>query len=320
VALKWLRIVALCLAGGACAAQTPGLKAGADLLQRGEVQKAIAELKAAIALQPDSAAGHMLLGQAYLAQRSLGLVAEAKAELQQALDLDPTLFWARFYLARVYLDLGRYDRAQAELEQGLKERPNVAHFLALLGEVHRKLGSPETSLDLNRKALGIDPALSPAHYHRALAYMDLKKDDEAIGELEAATGSKHVAPDMCLTLGSLYLKKRRFKDAEAITRRGVELDPSRSEGYLNLAQLHNVQGQSDKALAALKQALPPGKTFPTSPYYQQVQADIFFERGRAYQAKRMAREAIEAYSASLAVDPSRVEAQRRLGEVRAGRR
>jgi tetratricopeptide (TPR) repeat protein len=306
-------------------AQTTGeaaahLKAGAAFLQRGEAVQAVAELKAAIALQPDSAAGHMLLGQAYLAQRSLGLVAEAKAELQQALDIDPTLFWARFYLARVYMDLGRYDRAQSELEKGLAERPKVAHFIALLGEVKRKLGSPEASLELNAKALAIDPALSPAHYHRALAYMDLKRDDEAIAELETATQSKYVAGDMCLTLGSLYMRKRRYKEAENICKRGIQLDPSRSEGYLNLAQLYNAQGQSDKALAALKQALPPGKTFPTSPYFQQVQADIFFERGRAYQAKKMTGEAMEAYSMTLAVDPGREEAQRRLAELRSARR
>jgi tetratricopeptide (TPR) repeat protein len=316
-----LRIAALCLvATAAGAAQTTGeaavhLKAGADHLQRGEVARAIAELKSAVALQPESAAAHMLLGQAYVAQRSLGMVAEAKAEFQQALDIDPTLFWARFYLARVYMDLGRYDKAKQELEHGLKDRPNVPHFIALLGEVKRKLGDPEASLDLNGKALAIDPSLSPAHYHRALAYMDLKRDDDAIRELEAATGSQHVAPDMCLTLGSLYLKKRRYKEAEAIVGRGIELDPSRSEGYLNLAQLYNTQGRSDKALASLKQAMPPGKTFPTSPYYQQVQADISFERGRAYQAKKRAAEAIEAYSMSLSVDPSRAEAHRRLAEI-----
>src|SRR5947208_3165763 len=73
----------------------------------------------------------MLMGQAYLALRSAGMIAEAKAELQQALNLDPDLFWARFYLARVYIDVGRNDKAKEELERGLVQRPNVPHFLAL---------------------------------------------------------------------------------------------------------------------------------------------------------------------------------------------
>ena len=292
------------------------LKTGSAHLQRGEAEQAVREFKTAVALEPQSAAAHMLLGQAYLALRSLSLIAEAKAELQQALDLDPELFWARFYLARVYMDLGRYDRAKQELEFGLKSRPNVAHFLSLLGEVNRKLGSPGTSLDLNRKALEADPAMTTAHYHMALAYMDLNKDEDAIRELESSTRSKYVAPDMCLTLGSLYLKKRRYRDAEEIVKRGIALDPSRSEGHLNLAQLYNATGANDRALAELKLAMPEGKSFPTSPYYQQLQADIHFEKGRAYQARRMPAQAIQAYQDCLSIDPNRTEAQRRLAELR----
>ena len=42
----------------------------------------------------------------------------AKAELQEALNLNPNLLWARFYLAKVYIDLGKYDRAREELQRG----------------------------------------------------------------------------------------------------------------------------------------------------------------------------------------------------------
>ena len=48
----------------------------------------------------------MLLGLTYLAQGSTAMIADAKAELQQALDLDAELLWARFYLARLYFDQG----------------------------------------------------------------------------------------------------------------------------------------------------------------------------------------------------------------------
>lgn len=288
------------------------LKVGADLLQRGEVDSAIRELKAAIALDPQFASGHMLLGQAYLAQHSVSMIAEAKAELQQALDLDPTLLWARFYLAKVYIDLGQNDRAKKELERGLAMRPNVPHFLALLGEVNRKLGHPEISLELNRKALEADPQMTPAHYHMALAYMDLNNEDQAISALEKSVQSPYVAPDMYLTLGSLYTRQKRYREAEDMGEKAIALDPSRPEGHVRLAQLYNVQGASDRALAELKLALPEGKSYPTTAYYQQLHADVFFEQGRAYQAKRLARPAIQAYLQALAYDPGRGEAHRQL--------
>ncbi len=290
------------------------LKAGAAHLDRGEAEEAVAELKAAVALDPESAAAHMLLGRAYLARRLVGLLAEAKAEFQQALAIDPTLLWARFYLARVHLDMGRSDKAKEELEKGLQLKPNVPHFLSLLGETERKLGNYAASLELHKKALEVDPAMNAAHYYAGLTYMDLKNDDEAIREFERAIDSKFVAPEMYLTLGSLYTKRRRFAEAESVCKRAIALDPSRPEGYLNMGMLYNVQGASDKALAALRQALE-GKSFPTSPYYQSLQADVFFEIGRAQQARRSATEAIAAYQRSLDYDPNRADTHRRLAEL-----
>ncbi len=290
------------------------LQAGADHLQRGETEQAIRELKRALALDSRSAAGHLLLGQAYLAMRSIGLVAEAKAELQQALDIDPTLLWAHFYLAKVYLDQGRYDRAKEELESGLQQRPNVPHFLSLLGETHRKQGNPELAIQLNQEALKHDPNLTPAYYYIGLAYMDLKKEDQAISALEQAIASPYVAPEMYLTLGSLYARKKRFQEGEELCKKAVALDPSRPEGHINLAQLYNTRGASDQALQELKLAMD-GKSFPTSPYYQQLQADAFYETGRAYQAKQMTSDALRAYRTALELNPNEARTHRQLAEL-----
>jgi tetratricopeptide (TPR) repeat protein len=288
------------------------LKSCSDSLQNNQAQQAVRECKLAAGLDGRSAAAHQLLGQAYLALRSASMIAEAKAELQQALDLDPTLVWARFYLAKVYLDTGRPDKAKAELERALDTRPGVAHFLSLMGEAERKLGRPETALIWHRKALAADPKMNTVHYYAALAYMDLKKDDDAIAELEASIQSPFVAPELYLTLGSLYTQRKRYREAEDLCRKAIAHAPARSESYLNLAQLYNAQGLGGKALDALHQALPPGKTFPTSPYYQELQADIHFEFGRAYAAKGNPREAIAAYLRCLAMDDNRAAAHRKL--------
>jgi tetratricopeptide (TPR) repeat protein len=290
------------------------LRIGADHLQRGEIEQAVRELKRVLALNPLSAAGHMLLGQAYLAQRSISMVAEAKAELQQALDIDPSLLWAHFYLAKVYVDLGQFDKAKRELEDGLDMRPDVPHFLSLLGEVERKLGHPEISIKLNQRALQADPAMTPAYYYMGLAYMDLKKQDEAIAVLESSLKSPYVAPEMYLTLGSLYARKKRYQEGEELCKKAVALDPSRPEGHVNLAQLYNIKGASDQALQELKLALE-GKSFPSTSYYQQLQADAYFETGRAYQTKRMTAQAIQAYSTALAFNPNEGRTHRELADL-----
>jgi tetratricopeptide (TPR) repeat protein len=290
------------------------LKSGAASLQRGETEQAVRELKRALALDPQSAAGHMLLGQAYLGLRSVSMIAEAKAELQQALDIDPTLLWARFYLAKVHMDLGRYDRAQEELEAGLQARPNVPHFLSLLGEVHRKLGNPSLAIELNRQALRLDPSLTPAFYYIGLAHMDLKEEDKAIAALESSINSPYVAPEMYLTLGSLYAGRKRYEEGEELCRKAVALDPSRPEAHVNLAQLYNLRGASDKALHELKLALE-GRSFPSTSYYQQLQADAFFEMGRAFLAKGQAKESIQPYLTALEFNPNEARVHRGLADA-----
>jgi tetratricopeptide (TPR) repeat protein len=317
-----LRVATVLLASGLTWAQAPRadsqgaqLGAAAQHLQQGNAEQAIRECKAVLAADPRSAPAHMLLGLAYLAQRSVAMVAEAKAELQQALDLDPELLWARFYLARLYLDQGLSEKAQDQLERGLKQSPGLPHFLSLLGEVRRKLGDPAASLELNHKALEADPTMSPAHYFLALAYLDLKQEQAAITELEKAIHSPSVTPEMYNALASLYLKKRQFAEAEDSCRKAIALDPSRPDAYLNLARVYNAQHASDQALEALRAALPAGREFPVTEYYQGLQADLAVERGAAYTAKKMYARAIDEYTRALDFDPRRAVIHRRLAEL-----
>jgi tetratricopeptide (TPR) repeat protein len=315
VTIAWLAMVgAMAIpAGGQGAAQQ--LQAASEYLQHGDVRQAIRECKVVLSADPRSAPAHLLLGQAYLAQGETAMLAEAKAELQQALDLDPSLLWAHFYLARIYLDLGLNEKAKEHLEGGLQLRPDVPHFLSLLGETDRLLGNPAASLELNRKALQIDAGMTPAHYYMALAYQDLKQDQAAMRELEGAVDSKYVTPEMYVALAALYGKVQRLAEAENLCRKAIALDGSRPAARLALARLYNARQSSDQALEALRLALPDGKQMGASAFYQQLQADIFFERGIAYQDKKMPDQAIQAYTRALDFDPNRAEARRRLAEL-----
>ena len=317
-----LQIAVFLLASAMTWAQTPRadlqgaqLGAAAEHLQQGRVEQTIRECKVVLATDPRSAPAHMLLGLAYLAQRSTAMIAEAKAELQQALDIDPELLWARFYLARLYLDQGLSEKAQEQLERGLKQRPGFPVFLSLLGEVRRKLGDPGASLELNRKALEADATMTPVHYFLALAYLDLKQEQPAIDEFEKVIHTPYVTPEMYNALASLYIGKKQFAEAEDLCRKAIALNPSRPDAYLNLARVYNAQHSSDKALEVLRAALPEGQEFAVSEYYQGLQADLAVERGAAYTAKKMYSLAIDAYARALDFDPRRAVIHRRLAEL-----
>jgi tetratricopeptide (TPR) repeat protein len=191
----------------------------------------------------------------------------------------------------------------------------LPHFLSLLGEVRRKLGDPGASLELNRKALEADATMAPAHYFLALAYLDLKQEQAALGEFEKVIHTPYVTPEMYNALASLYFRKQQFAEAENFCRKAIALDRSRPEAYLNLARVYNAQHASDKALEALRAALPEGKEFPASQYYGELQADLAVERGAAYAAKKMYARAIEEYTRALDFDARRAVIHRRLAEL-----
>ena len=321
-----LRIAVVLLASGMASvmiwAQTPRadlegaqLGAAAQHLQQGKTEQTIRECKGVLATDPRSAPAHMLLALAYIAKGSVDMVADAKAELQQTLDIDPELVWARFYLARLYLDQGLSEKAQEQLEIGLKQSPGLPQFLSLLGEVRRKLGDPGASLELNRKALEADPTMTPAHYFLALAYLDLKQEQPAIAEFEKVIHTPYVTPEMYNALASLYIAKKQFAEAEDLCRKAIALNPSRPDAYVNLARVYNAQHWSDKALEVLGVALPEGHEFAVSEYYQGLQADLAMERGAAYTAKKMYSLAIDAYARALDFDPRRAVIHRRLAEL-----
>lgn len=292
------------------------LSAAAEHLRQGRTEQTIRLCKAVLVADPRSAPAHMLLGLAYFAQGSAAMIADTKAELQQALDLDPELLEARFYLARLYFNQGLNEKAQEQLERGLKQRPGLPNYLSLLGEVRRELGDPAASVELNRKALEADPTMTTAHYFLALAYLDLKQEQAAVAELEKAIRSPYVTPEMYTALASLYIGKQQFAAAEDLCRKALALDRSRPDAYLNLARVYNnTQNGSDKALAAVRAALPEGKEFPATAYYQELQADLAVERGAAYTAKKMDARAIEAYARALDFDPRRAFIHRRLAEL-----
>src|SRR5437762_1151808 len=96
----------------------------ADLFSRADrVGEDVKELKQILAVDPRSAEAHALLGIAYRTQGTQELIGEAVAEFRQALDLEPRMVAVRFYLARVYLDLGRAASAKEQLETALHEAP-----------------------------------------------------------------------------------------------------------------------------------------------------------------------------------------------------
>ncbi|HWT03585.1 MAG TPA: TPM domain-containing protein [Pyrinomonadaceae bacterium] len=165
---------------------------------------------AALALAPEMADAHQMLGAAH----HVGLrLDEAAAEYARARELDPQLASARRALADLrratgkpeealalyreqlaaapddkparagvvlsLLDLGRKEEAERELEAALKDDPANMALLVGAGYWHAAQGDPKRAEELALKAIGIEPRHVWAHVARARALVALKRSLEA---------------------------------------------------------------------------------------------------------------------------------------------
>ena len=290
----------------------------ADLFSRAErLPEDVHELKAVLALDPRSAEAHVLLGIAYSTGGSKDLKGEAIGEFRQALEIDPGLVPVHFYLAHLYLDLGRAARAREELEAGLVKAPGNPEFLALLGEAERQLKNPSRAMEVTRQALKGDESFAQARYFLGLALLDLGQRDEAIKELEQVVRSGPIVTDTYLALGKAYIDAGRNADAIETLVKGLRLDATRPELHIALARAYRANGMLPRADEQLALGKPKGPvSAASSDYpYQQVDLDYQLELGQLRLQQGQLAAAAQAFKKVLDMEPKHDAATRGLAEV-----
>ncbi|MBI4161789.1 MAG: tetratricopeptide repeat protein [Acidobacteria bacterium] len=152
--------------------------------------------------------------------RSEERLARAKAAVDQALALDPTLPEAHLalglYYYRGHLD---YDRALAEMEIARKGMPGSADVMLALGSVRRRQGRWDQAIEDFRAAVRLDPRS---------AWMNLNH-------------------------GETYSLVRDYPEARHYLERATSLTPEWGEAYVGLARVHLAQeGATRRARAVLE--------------------------------------------------------------------
>jgi tetratricopeptide (TPR) repeat protein len=275
----------------------------------------VEELKAILGIDPNLAEAHMLLGLAYRGLGKPELVGESKAELQEALDLKPDLIPARFFLAEVYLTLGRYANVRDEMQTALQQAPGQPQFLAVLGEAERHLGNAARSAELNQQALARDPTFSRARYYLALAQFDLGQRDQAIANLEQVAAAQVPEPDVYLSLGNAYLDANRAADATTVLEHAATMAPTRADVHIALARAYRTRGLLTKATEQLTLAKPAGDAVQPTEGYQQVETDLNVEWGRLRLRQGQLTAARTAFQKAIDIAPDNGAAHQGLAMV-----
>ena len=124
-------------------------------LKKGESDKAISQLKEALASNPGSPKAHNLLGIAYFQKKDYGL---AKSEYEKALETDPSYAQAYNNLGCTHFMMQELDLAEKMFQKALSLSPNLVSALFSLGTLLASQGKIEDSTLYFSKGIALDPA------------------------------------------------------------------------------------------------------------------------------------------------------------------
>jgi tetratricopeptide (TPR) repeat protein len=166
---------------------------GGPPMSLGQFDRAIAEGKRAVELDPLSLINNADLGWIYLDARRYN---EAEAQARKTLEMD-----SRFYLAHYYL--GQALQLKGELTEAVAEYKKAAELdddpfvLALLAQAYAKLGQRDEALEMLGQLQQLATRRYVTSYSFALVHIALGEKDKAIDWLERAYRDR-AGPDIAL--------------------------------------------------------------------------------------------------------------------------
>ena len=153
------------------------------------------------------------------------------AELyRQTLRLRPAFPAAHVGLARVLLDLNKYQDALAEIEAARNTRPVYPEASAVEGRVNREAAFTDDAIQSFRRAIREAKGLQPeAHVGLARVLEEKGQYAEAVAEYRTAlTQLSDSEPVIYQLLGAAYEKQQKYKEAVVAYEKYLELAPNGS--------------------------------------------------------------------------------------------
>jgi tetratricopeptide (TPR) repeat protein len=222
------------------------IEQGRTYFDAGDMDQAVAEFQAAVALEPDNASAHMHLGAAYGEQARYD---QAGAELLKALELKPDYAKAHTNLCMVYWSQNMLDQALAECQAALKLDDDDPDTYNHFGVIYLMQEKPAEAIAQFQQAIQLDPDHDWAHNNLGRAYSNQGQFDQAIAELKEAL---RINPDHATAhynLGLTYARQELYEQAIPEYETAVKLDASLTSAHMDMAIIYREMGQTEEAIA-----------------------------------------------------------------------
>ena len=220
--------------------------------QAGRDEQAVEWFSRAIQANPDVAAYHGNLGNAF---RGLERLDEAVGSYEKALSIHPDFAEAHSNLGSALKELGRLDEAVDSFHKALAINSQFAKAHSNLGNALQELGLLDEAVDSYYKALAIQPDNAEVHNNLGNALQELRRLDEAMASYDKALAIQPEYAEALNNLGLLLQDLGRLDEAVDSYHKAIAIKPNFVEPLINLGGALKELGRLDEALDCHRRAV-----------------------------------------------------------------
>jgi len=214
-------------------------------------EEAAKHYEAALKAEPNYAEAHNNLGGVLLRQ---GCFDEALTHYLAAVRARPESLYY-FNLANAQVDAGKPADAIANYQQALRLDPNSSQAHHNLGLALQAQGQTGAAIVEFRAALKLQPDYESAEHHLANRLADVGRLEEAIAHYETALQLDPNHAETYNGLGICYAMQENYPEAERQFREAVRRKPGHAGAQSNLGNALGAQNKLDEAIPHYQKAL-----------------------------------------------------------------
>jgi Flp pilus assembly protein TadD len=242
------------------------------------------------------------------AENGLGKVDESIAAYRKSVEAKPEVFEPNLNLGLQLAktnqpDAERYLRAATQLKPTSHVAEGQARAWLSLGRV-LEADKPNEAIAAYRQAAALQPKDPEPHLAAGVLLENESKTSDAIEEYKQAL-ALDPSSDATTALANIYMRARRFPEAEEYLRKLIEAHADDAGAHIQLGRVLAAEGKNDAAIAELETGT---KSAPSDLSAQRDLADLYSTAGKNDQAEAL-------YRGLISKNPNDPELHRSLGQI-----
>ncbi len=183
------------------------------------------------------------------------MLSQAESECKLALQGDPGMPEAHYYLGMIYKDQGKYSDSINEFNDAIKNDPRYSEAYSGRGLAQLKMNDVTSAMESFKKACDINSGNSTGHYGLGECYLRQGQLDQALKELNTSLYQNRNSAPVHLAMGQVYNAQGNNVAAIKEFQEAIRIKPENPGAYVGIAKIREDRGDLELSIAELRSGL-----------------------------------------------------------------